>query len=270
MLKCGTKECGMLPIESFNKCKSNKHRQGLDHYCRKCRKEQRSKRKKKHYRLPSKNKVIRNGVDGKECPSCCLWKPYSKFWKDESYSDGFHCLCKECKTKINKNYKDNNQECIKKYQKEYHIQNREIKLERSTKWKEDNPERVRKLTRERSKFRRDTEPEFKLKGNLRHRLNLALKNNSKSGTTMALVGCTITELWTHLESQFDSNMTRDNYGEWHVDHIIPCDSFDLSRPEEQLRCFNYRNLQPMWSWDNLSKGNKYKFDVVREIELLNI
>ena len=60
-------------------------------------------------------------------------------------------------------------------------------------------------------------------------------------------------------------MTWDNHGngwygngmnQWHIDHIIPCASFDLSKEEEQYRCFHYTNLQPLWAYDNLSKGNK--------------
>lgn len=60
-------------------------------------------------------------------------------------------------------------------------------------------------------------------------------------------------------------MTWDNHGrgcngkgleEWHIDHIKPCASFDLSKSKEQLKCFNYKNLQPLWAEDNLSKGSK--------------
>ena len=50
-----------------------------------------------------------------------------------------------------------------------------------------------------------------------------------------------------------------NYGRhgWHVDHIRPCASFDLSKPSEQKKCFNYKNLQPLWEEDNLAKSDKY-------------
>ena len=30
--------------------------------------------------------------------------------------------------------------------------------------------------------------------------------------------------------------------------------FDLSKKEEQLKCFNYKNLQPLFAKDNLSKA----------------
>ena len=51
-------------------------------------------------------------------------------------------------------------------------------------------------------------------------------------------------------------MNWDNYGVWHLDHIIPCARFDLSDPEQQKICFHYTNLQPMWGEDNMRKGAK--------------
>ncbi len=51
-------------------------------------------------------------------------------------------------------------------------------------------------------------------------------------------------------------MSWENYGKWHVDHILPCASFDLGKPEEQFKCFNYKNLQPLWATDNLKKQAK--------------
>lgn len=103
------------------------------------------------------------------------------------------------------------------------------------------------------------DPNFKLKQQLSHRIYLALKINkiSKSKRTMKLLGCTVEELWQHLEKQFQPGMTRKNYGEWHVDHIKPCALFDLTRDEEQAICFHYTNLQPLWAVDNIRKGKKY-------------
>lgn len=92
----------------------------------------------------------------------------------------------------------------------------------------------------------------------RSRLCIAVKNAIKSDKTMNLVGCTPNELRDHLESQFKDGMTFDNYGRggWHIDHIKPCTSFDLSDPEQQRECFHYTNLQPLWEKENLSKGSK--------------
>jgi len=104
--------------------------------------------------------------------------------------------------------------------------------------------------------RRKIDSIFKLLGNLRHRLNMALKGNPKIETTMKLVGCSIEQLRKHLGLKFVEGMSWKNYGKWHVDHIIPCASFDLSKASEQKKCFNYTNLQPLWAKDNLKKSDK--------------
>jgi len=103
---------------------------------------------------------------------------------------------------------------------------------------------------------------YKIKQCLRSRIIQAL---SKQGTykkcrTMDIVGCSKEYLKQHLESQFQDGMSWDNYGlyGWHIDHIRPCASFDLTDPEQQKECFHYSNLQPLWAEDNLKKGAKYQ------------
>lgn len=94
---------------------------------------------------------------------------------------------------------------------------------------------------------------------LRSRLRKALKGNVKSKSTISLLGCTIEELKKHLESKFESGMTWDNWttNGWHIDHIRPIASFDLSDPAQQKEACSYTNLQPLWAEDNLSKGVLY-------------
>lgn len=86
----------------------------------------------------------------------------------------------------------------------------------------------------------------------------------KCRTTLEYLGCTAEYLRAHLESRFAEDMSWDNYGKfgWHIDHIIPCAAFDLAREDHQMVCFNYRNLQPLWSKDNLSKGDTVDLDVL--------
>jgi len=95
-----------------------------------------------------------------------------------------------------------------------------------------------------------------LRGRIAHAIRNA--NTIKSKKTTTLLGCTIIELMDHLESLFDDKMTWDNRGfyGWHIDHIIPCASFDLTDPQQQLECFNYTNLQPLWCTDNWKKRDK--------------
>ena len=87
------------------------------------------------------------------------------------------------------------------------------------------------------------------------RLYMAVKE--KTGNTMKLTGCSKEELLTFLEAEFENGMTWDNYGEWHIDHIRPCASFNLEDPEEQKKCFHWTNLQPLWAGDNIRKGDKW-------------
>lgn len=120
----------------------------------------------------------------------------------------------------------------------------------------DNKEKRRETRRVYDLERRKVDPQYKLLTNLRTRLNRAIRAGFKKGRTVELVGCSIEELKMRLESQFVRGMTWDNYGDWHVDHRIPCAAFDLSKPEEQMRCFHHSNLQPLWAEDNLRKWAK--------------
>lgn len=106
---------------------------------------------------------------------------------------------------------------------------------------------------------RKTNPQFRLDSNLRRRIHHALKGTSKSSSAASLLGCDINFFREYIESKFLPGMSWDNYGlrGWHVDHIKPCASFDLTNPQEQVICFHYSNLRPLWAKDNLSKGKKY-------------
>lgn len=110
----------------------------------------------------------------------------------------------------------------------------------------------------RQKQRRTTDLDFRLRRNLRSRLNSALHRQLAGKTTSAInnLGCTILELIKHLEASFKPGMTWDNYGQWHVDHIRPLAGFDLTDAEQQKTAVHYTNLQPLWAAENLSKGDK--------------
>ena len=129
-------------------------------------------------------------------------------------------------------------------------------LIRNKLWKKENRDKINPIRNNYDKKKRKTNINFKILCNLRSRISNALKRNNKSKTTMKLIGCSVKQLKQHLEKQFKVGMTWNNYGKWHVDHIRPCASFDLSKPKEQYKCFHYTNLQPLWAKENLEK-NKY-------------
>ena len=86
----------------------------------------------------------------------------------------------------------------------------------------------------------------------------ALERGSKSGKSLELLGCTIPELKSYLEARFLPTMTWENYGTlWHIDHIIPCASYNLVDPEQQKKCFHYTNLQPLFAKTTIIEGVTY-------------
>ena len=135
-------------------------------------------------------------------------------------------------------------------------QNREkIRISRAV-YRKTNTERRRKYERDRYK----TDVQYRLRRILRSRLRDSLKSFTKFASAIALVGCSISELKSHLENLFTAGMTWFNAGsgkfQWSVDHRIPLSSFDMTDVEEQKKAFHYTNLQPLWSPDNLEKSAK--------------
>tara|TARA_R110002012_G_C11438674_1_gene590307 strand:- start:44 stop:736 length:693 start_codon:yes stop_codon:yes gene_type:complete len=78
----------------------------------------------------------------------------------------------------------------------------------------------------------------------------------KQARSQELMSCSYKVARKHIESLFKDGMSWDNYGKWHMDHIIPCAAFDLRCPVQQLACCHYKNLQPLWAFDNMSKGSQ--------------
>lgn len=142
----------------------------------------------------------------------------------------------------------------KKQKSIWHTQNREKNADtlsaKNREWFKLNAEKVNvKRT-----VKYHNEPLFKLRSLLRSRLNLAIKNKSKQGSAVYLLGCTIGQAIDHIERQFTEGMTWSNWGKWHLDHIKPLASFDLEDVDQLTQACHYSNLQPLWAKENLSKG----------------
>ncbi len=176
---------------------------------------------------PSKQRILheeKDGVNGKKCCTCQDWKPLVKYNYSKSRWDNLRVDC---------------QDCLRK-------------------WRKENRKKLNEKHKEYEKNRKLTDPEFKLLKTLRSRLGNALrrKNVKKCTNTLELTGCTVKFLIRYIEQQFTEGMTWENHGEWHIDHILPCASFNLLDEEQQRECFHYTNLQPLWKIDNLKKGAK--------------
>ena len=128
-------------------------------------------------------------------------------------------------------------------------------------WRKKNRKRLAEYTLKR---RRDNK-NFGLAAKLNKMVANAIKLNCKHSIAQDILGCSIQEAKTYLESKFLPRMSWENWSRtgWHVDHIKPCHLFDLTNEEEQKKCFHYTNLQPLWAKDNL-KHAQYSNPVEKE------
>lgn len=98
-------------------------------------------------------------------------------------------------------------------------------------------------------------PSGKIENSVRARMWSALRGEV-NGKLFKRLGYTSVELMDHLESKFLDGMNWENYGAWHIDHIIPCASFDMTNEIDFNKCWALINLQPLWAKDNFKKGAK--------------
>ena len=213
-----------------------------------------------------KQEAIKNGekkyFTGKPCKHGHIAERYTKdgnciVCRASQYSRDFDKVSKRQKVRRSKpEVKEKN----KKTGQIYSQKNKTKLSKGKAKWVDNNRERHNNNYNAWQKKKYRTDENFKMMKILRSRLTSALKGNIKAGPTMKLIGCTIEELWLHIESLFEPGMTKENNGNgdgfWHLDHKMPCFSFDLSKLEQQKKCFHYKNLQPLWSNDNLKKAAK--------------
>lgn len=123
-------------------------------------------------------------------------------------------------------------------------------------WRKANPDKARAV-RQRSHAKRATVPQFRLEAAIRAGLVQSLPPGAKAGRkTWLLLGYSRDDLRTHLEAQFRPGMTWENYGDWHVDHVVPLAAFNYDTPEhiDFRRAWALSNLQPLWATDNHRKG----------------
>lgn len=205
----------------------------------------------------------------RKCTSCNINKNDDEF-KGTKWKTCIKCLsssaarsrsrAKEIQ-KYHKEYYMKNSDKLKQERKMYVESNKEAVYTKNKDYYESHRKAISSRKLNRKLERMSTDIHFKLTENLRCRTRYALKKSSKCASTKTLIGCSVEELKQYLESKFQPGMSWDNWSPrgWHIDHIRPCSSFDLSDPDQQRQCFHYTNLQPLWWKDNLSKGSKYDY-----------
>jgi hypothetical protein len=213
-------------------------------------------------------------VKNKICSCCKQNLDISNFYIEKKNSK-IKPKCKKCTSLYKqKKYLEDRESLIERNRKwrkdnplkykEYLRKNQSISSQRTKEWRKKNPEKHRLHVKKHSKKQND-KPLNKLKHRIRTRILSAMKRKSEKTSTVILLGCSIANLKDYLESLWLPGMSWENYGiwdgtknnmTWHIDHIIPCSSFDLTKEEEQRKCFHYTNLQPLWAIDNILKGDK--------------
>jgi hypothetical protein len=202
---------------------------GLDRLCRECYKIHRHKRVT---HTPDVNNIL-------TCIACKQTKSTTEFRPTKKSLTGYFKKCNACQPKSTWTA-----EKQKASEKKY-VANNKDKLREKWRNAYTNPNRI-------------------IRDRLNHRISSALKSakTRKDNTTSTYIGCSIPFLRKWLEYQFTNTLGWHNYGEWHIDHVIPCSLFDLSNPAKQVDCFNWRNLRPCMGIENISKGGKYLPELV--------
>jgi hypothetical protein len=151
-----------------------------------------------------------------------------------------------------------------KYEKEngtvraadYRRRNEEKVRKAKRRWQLNNAEKIRGYSRKWWADSRKNDPFMRAADSIRGRCREIFKimGKQKSKKSTEILGASFSEVKKHLESKFIGNMSWDNYGKWHIDHIIPLSC--ATTEEGLIKLCHYTNLQPLWAYDNLSKGNK--------------
>lgn len=201
-----------------------------------------------------KNPDIRDGsnfraCDGiKICRICMTAKSIESFGSRSRSVDSLSTECKSCYREMTRNRRNNNKEKFDAASKRY---------------KAKNPEKVRAAAREYARKRRAEDGVFRFRGAISRLVSGYLKRRGYSKTTkfFEAVGYTKKQLIDHMEKQFKDGMSWENYGKWHIDHIVPNSSFNYQSMDckDFKECWSLSNLRPSWANENQAKSNAHVF-----------
>ena len=241
-------------FDEFTKDKNSKD--GHSRYCKPCRKvmkhESYLRNRESHL---AKCKEYRD--NNPEKVSAVKKKCYHS--KKEQYAERskqYYLENKEMMLKRSAEYREKNRAEIRRRGAKYYSQNREKLIQKQNDYQRRNAQKRNAYSKQYVKNKRQNDKLYALRTNIRGRFKfeLAKRGESKWIKANEYLGCSWLELRAHLESQFTDGMTWDNYGEWHVDHIVPL-AIAEDR-DELIKLCHHTNLRPLWAFDNISKGAK--------------
>ena len=221
--KCNT----IQPATNFNKDRITSD--GLDRECKECCRKGRQK----------KSIIIHDESITKSCIKCFENQPITNFKTHKKYADGHYNICNSCWKP-----REWNKEKQKIAEKKYCDKNKE-KLQ--AKWK-----------------RTGQKENVRIKQRLSARIKSAFQYSGKKkiNKTYDYIGCSYSFLRKWFEFQFTNGMSWQNMGQWHIDHVHPCASFNFENKNDINSCFNWKNLRPCWATENIVKGNSIITEVI--------
>jgi hypothetical protein len=202
----------------------------------------------------------------KKCNRCKESKSFDNFHKNKAMPDGLSHYCKPCRKKF---FQGNENAQI--YDKKYREINRQlINAKRVKSYQRD---KLKIADRKKKEYQRNKDKhnerarrrlkniQYRIKCNLAKRIRYLINKKQFGLTTLDFLGCSLSFFKEFIENKFQKGMSWENYGKngWHLDHIRPCASFDLTNESDIKICFHYTNFQPLWAKDNLSKGAKFPY-----------
>jgi hypothetical protein len=219
----------------------------------------------------------------RKCTKCGAQHNLKNFTKDKWRKDGFTSHCNVCRQKRSKKYLKDNPDYLKEYyaknadrekkrkakwveqnkdkvieqSRQWYENNKERKIKTVRKWKDNNIDYFRKIQRDGKRLRMKIDEIYRLSQYIRTRMNFAFKGKkwNKKSSNEDMLGVDYESAKKYIESKFLEGMSWENQGKWHIDHIIPLSSAENEK--EMMALAYYKNLQPLWATENLSKSDDY-------------
>lgn len=263
MMKACTRCKETKSFEYFTKNKSSKD--GLAKYCRLCRSVMRKEAYPRYRdRAVAKSKEYREA--NPERVAAAKKRCYEAK-KDEylAKSRERYIQNRESILAYYSKYRTANRDKVRARDQAYKKANREILNKKQLEYQKRESERINEYSRKYTKKRRKVDKLYALKTNMRgrFRFELAKRGEVKWLKVNDYLGCSWLELRAYLEDQFTDGMSWDNYGDWHVDHIVPLAIAETK--EHLITLCHHTNLQPLWEFDNISKGAKLPDDIPKHL-----
>jgi len=181
-------------------------------------------------------------------------------------SGGKQKLCSDCSKQKRlarvKAYKARNKTYISDYNSRYKSENKNEISKYNKKYNRENRANIQAQQTKQHKIRRHTDLQYKMSVVMRNRIGKIFRKKSEH-SSKKLLGCSYEDFIKWMEFQFYDEMTLENHGiYWHIDHVIPCALFNLTKDEDQIRCCHWTNMRPLLSSDNMSRQDSCDYEEI--------